>query len=35
MNLNLNGALSINNLPKIKDVVYIVNLDGYKSVRAH
>ena len=28
----LNVAYSINNLPKIKDGVYVINLDEFKSV---
>ena len=30
-----NGVYSRNNLPKIKDGVYVINLDEYKSIRAH
>ena len=30
-----NGVFSRNNLPKIKDEAYIINLDKYKSVRTH
>ena len=26
-----NGVFSRNNLPKIKDLVYVINLDEYKS----
>ena len=27
-----NGVFSRNNLPKIKDGAYVINLDGYKSI---
>ena len=27
-----NGVYSRNNLPKIKDEVYVINLDEYKSI---
>ena len=30
-----NGVYSRNNLPKIKDGAYIINLDEYKSIGAH
>ena len=30
-----NGAYSRNNLPKIKDGAYVINLDGYESIRTH
>ena len=30
-----NGVYSRNNLPKIKDGAYVINHDGYKSIRAH
>ena len=30
-----NGTYSINNLPKIKDEAYVINLDEQKSVRIH
>ena len=30
-----NGVHSRNNLPEIKDGVYIINLDEYKSIRTH
>ena len=30
-----NGVYSGNNLSKIKDGAYIVNLDGYKSIGTH
>ena len=30
-----NGVYSKNNLPKIKDVAYVINLDEYKSVGSH
>ena len=33
--LKFNGVYSRNNLPKIKDGVYVINLDEYKSIRAH
>ena len=28
-----NGVYSRNNLPKIKDETYVINLDKYKSIR--
>ena len=28
----LNGVYSQNNLPKMKDRVYVINLDKYKSI---
>ena len=31
----LNGAYSRNNLPKIKDGTYIINLDQYQSIGTH
>ena len=31
----LNGVFSRNNLSKIKNEAYIINLDGYESVRTH
>ena len=32
-NLNkVNGVYSRNNLPKIKDGTYVINLDAYKSM---
>ena len=31
----LNGVYSRNNLPKIKNGVYVINLDEYKSIEAH
>ena len=31
----LNGVYSRNNLPKMKDRAYVINLDGYKSIRNH
>ena len=31
----LNGVYSRNNLPKMKDRAYVINLDGYKSTRNH
>ena len=31
----LNGVYFRNNLPKIKDVAYVINLDEYKSIRTH
>ena len=30
-----NSVYSRNNLPKIKDGAYIINLDEYKSIRTH
>ena len=30
-----NGVYSINNLPKIKDGVYIINFDEFKSIGTH
>ena len=30
-----NGVYSINNLPKIKDGVYVINLDEYESIGTH
>ena len=30
-----NGVYSRNNLPKIKDGVYVINLDEYKSIGTH
>ena len=30
-----NGFYSRNNLPKIKDGPYVINLDEYKSIRTH
>ena len=35
MNLNLRNNFSRNNLPKIKDVVNVINLDEYKSIGTH
>ena len=32
---NFNGVYSKNNLPKIKDGAYVINLDKYKSIGAH
>ena len=32
---NLNGAYSRNNLSKIKDGAYIINLNEYESIGAH
>ena len=29
------GVYSRNNLPKIKDRAYVINLDAYKSIRTH
>ena len=29
------GVYSRNNLPKIKDGAYVINLDEYKSIRTH
>ena len=31
----LNGVHSRNNLPKIKDAAYVINLDDYKSIKTH
>ena len=31
----LNGVYSRNNLSKIKDVVYIINLNEYEAIRTH
>ena len=33
--LRFNGVYSRNNLPKIKDGTYIINLDEYESLRTH
>ena len=30
-----NGVYSKNNLPKIKDKAYVINLDDYKSIGTH
>ena len=30
-----NGVCSRNNLPKIKDEAYVINLDEYKSIETH
>ena len=30
-----NGVYSRNNLPKIKDEVYVINLDKFKSIGTH
>ena len=30
-----NGVYSRNNLPKIKDGVYVINIDKYKSIGTH
>ena len=30
-----NGVYSRNNLPKIKDEAYVINLDEFKSIRTH
>ena len=35
MNLDCNGVYSRNNLPKIKDGAYVINLDEFKSVGTH
>ena len=32
---NFNGVYSRNNLLKIKDGVYVINLDEYKSIKTH
>ena len=31
----INGVYSRNNLPKIKDTEYVINLEGYKSIGTH
>ena len=33
--MNLNCVYSRNNLPKIKDGAYVINLDEYKSIATH
>ena len=33
--LKFNGVYSRNNLPKIKDGAYVINLDKYESIGAH
>ena len=35
MNLNFNGVYSRNNLSKIKDGAYIINLDEYEFLETH
>ena len=30
-----NGVYSKNNLPKMKDVSFVINLDEYKSIETH
>ena len=30
-----NGVYSRNNLPKMKDGAYVINLDEYKSIKTH
>ena len=30
-----NGVYSRNNLPKIKNVIYLINLDEYESIGTH
>ena len=35
LNLKSKGVYSRNNLPKIKDRVYIINLDEHKSIGTH
>ena len=30
-----NGVYSINNLPKMKDGAYVINLDEYESIETH
>ena len=30
-----NGVCSRNNLPKIKDGAYVINLDAFKSIETH
>ena len=32
---NFNSVYSRNNLPKIKDGAYVINLDEYKSIATH
>ena len=32
---NFNGVYSRNNLPKIKDRTYVINLDDHKSIGSH
>ena len=32
---NFKGAYSRNNLPKIKDLTYVINLDEFKSIGNH
>ena len=31
----INGVYSRNNLPKVKDGIYVINLDEYKSIGTH
>ena len=31
----INGVYSRNNLPKVKDGIYLINLDEYKSIGTH
>ena len=31
----VNGVYSRNNLPKVKDDAYVINLDEYKSIGTH
>ena len=33
--LKFNGFCSRNNLPKIKDETYVINIDEYKSIGTH
>ena len=33
--LKFNGVYWRNNLPKVKDGAYVINLDEYKSIRTH
>ena len=35
MNQIFNGAYSCDNLPKLKDRAYIINLDEYSDIRTH
>ena len=33
--LKFNGVYSRNNLPKIKNVAYVINIDEYESIGTH
>ena len=35
MNQNLNGAFSINNLPRKKNGAYVINLNEYSDIGTH